>query len=333
MPSGHSSSSHSSSSSGSSSGGSSSGYSGGSSGGSDHGGHSYHDNDNYYREHDSIFPFHIQGILWFIGIAALFVVILLKVNIKDELNKNSNTDNAVIYGTVNDVGYSGTANTASNNSAATAETSRRSTQSFKKYSPGYGIVHDRIYVPEIGRECTYDANSDNYYDKDTGCYFWLNNDVTPPIWQYWYQGISSDYGDYGWMEYDYDKQCWFIETEKGKWEELPSYYNTDNLWHMDKPAQGRYYGQDSIYVPALGRNCPYKEYVSSYYDEETNTYFYYNSYLRPAQWLYWYEDYGWLMYDSQNAKWYRLDENLSGVKWAEMPSDWNDPKVWHLDSN
>lgn len=336
MPSGHSSSSHSSSSSGSSSGGSHSGFSGGShsgfSGGSSGGGDHSPYNDNLTHNSDSFFPFHIQGLLWFIIVAVIFVIILWKVDIKEELNRHSNSD-AVIYQTVSNTGDSGTSNTASNNSAATSETSRRSTQSFKKYSPGYGIVHDHIYVPEIGRECTYDANSDNYYDKDTDCYFWLNNNVTPPIWQYWYQGISSDYGDYGWMEYDYDKQCWFIETEKGKWEELPSYYNTDKLWHMDKPTQGRYYGQDSIYVPALGRECPYKEYISCYVDEETHTYFYYNTYLRPAQWLYWYEDYGWLMYDSQNAKWYRLDEYLSGVKWVEMPSDWNDPKVWHLDSN
>ncbi len=126
---------------------------------------------------------------------------------------------------------------------------------------------------------------------------------------------------------------WFVETEKGKWEELPSYYDTSKLWHMDKPTSGRYQGKDSIYVSALGRDCPYKEYVSCYYDEETNTYFYYNSFLRPAQWLYWYDDYGWLMYDSQTAKWYHLGEYINGISWNEMPSDWKDPKVWHFSNN
>ncbi len=327
MPSGHSSSSHSSSSSGSSSGGSHSGSSGGfSSGGG--GGHSHH-NDSLYHDSHSIFPSHIQGLFWFIGVAVVFGIILWKVDINEELNRHSNS-NPVIYETVSSTGTSGAANTSSNTAATTAETSRRSTQSFKKYSPGYGIIHDRIYVPEIGRECVYDAGSDNYYDKVTDCYFWLNNTLNTPVWQYWYEGISSDYGDYGWMEYDYSKNAWFIETEKDKWEELPSYYDTDKLWHMDKPTQGRYHNQDSIYVPALGRNCPYKEYVSCYYDEETNTYFYYNTYLRPAQWLYWYEDYGWLMYDSQTAKWYHLDEYLNGVSLNEMPRDWNDPDVWHF---
>lgn len=329
MPSGHSSSSHSSSSSGSSSGGSHSGSSGGFSGGgsSGGGGHS-HDNDNNGYDHHSIFPFPIQGLLWFIGIAALFVVILLKVNIKDELNKHSNSDSYAIYEAAHNTVDSGAASTSAN----TAQTAQGSSRSFKKYSPGYGIEHDHIYVPEIGRNCIYDANSGNYYDIVTDCYFWLNNDVTPPVWQYWYEDISSDYGDYGWMEYDYSKDAWFIETEKGKWEELPSYYNTDKLWHMDKPTQGRYNGQDSVYVPALGRDCPYREYISCYVDEETRTYFYYNTYLRPAQWLYWYDDYGWLMYDSQNAKWYHLDEYWNGIKWTEMPGDWKDPDVWHFES-
>lgn len=325
MPSDHSSSSHSSSSSGSSSGGSHSSYSGGSSGGGRNYDR-YHHRDDYYDDYSRRdFWSPVRGIFWGIGVAALFIAIIFGVNINDELNKNSNSNSAVIYEATNNTGTSGGTNPT--------ETTRKPGKSFKKYSPGYGIKHDSIYVPEIRRDCAYDAKSDNYYDKETDCYFWLNNDVTPPIWQYWYEGISSDYGDYGWMEYDYDKECWFIETEKGKWEELPSYYNTDKLWHMDKPTAGRYHGQDSIYVPALGRYCPYKEYVSSYYDEETNTYFYYNTYQRPAMWLYWYDEYGWLTYDSQTAKWYLLDEYWNGIAWNEMPAGWNDPDVWHFDSN
>lgn len=137
MPSGHSSSSHSSSSSGSSSGGSHSGSSGGfSSGGG--GGHSHH-NDSH-----SIFPSHIQGLFWFIGVAVVFGIILFKVDINEELNRHSNS-NPVIYETVSSTGTSGVANTSSNTAATTAETSHRSTQSFKKYSPGYGIIHERIY--------------------------------------------------------------------------------------------------------------------------------------------------------------------------------------------
>jgi hypothetical protein len=330
MPSDHSSSSHSSSSSSSSSGsshsGSSGGYSGGSSGGYSSGGHSsYHDNDSFDNHHYSDYWSPVSGLFWFVGIAVIFIGIILNVNIDDELNKNNNSDSVIIYQTVSGTGTAG--------EAGQVETTRERGISFKKYSPGYGIIHDKIYVPEIRRDCTYDAKSDNYYDKETDCYFWLNNNVTPPVWQYWYEGISSDYGDYGWMEYDYDKKCWFVETEKGKWEELPSYYDTSKLWHMDKPTSGRYQGKDSIYVPALGRDCPYKEYVSCYYDEETNTYFYYNSFLRPAQWLYWYDDYGWLMYDSQTAKWYHLGEYINGISWNEMSSDWKDPKVWHFSNN
>ena len=190
MPSDHSSSSHSSSSSGSSSGGSHSSYSGGSSGGGrNH--DSYHHRDDYYdwHSHSNLWS-PIRGIFWGIGVAALFVAIIFGVNINDELNKNSNSNSAVIYEATNNTGTSGGTNPA--------ETTRKPGKSFKKYSPGYGIKHDSIYVPEIRRDCAYDAKSDNYYDKETDCYFWLNNDVTPPIWQYWYEGISSDYGDYGW---------------------------------------------------------------------------------------------------------------------------------------
>ena len=42
----------------------------------------------------------------------------------------------------------------------------------------------------------------NYYDKETDMYIYLNEDLDPPQFQYWLEGLSSQYGDYGWMEYD-----------------------------------------------------------------------------------------------------------------------------------
>ena len=73
-----------------------------------------------------------------------------------------------------------------------------------------------IYVEEIGRTCYLDG--EDWYDSQTEWWFYYNDSVSPYQWQYWYEGISSDYGDYGWMEYDYSKNAWFIETGKGKWE-------------------------------------------------------------------------------------------------------------------
>ena len=88
-----------------------------------------------------------------------------------------------------------------------------------------------VYVKEINRTCYLDG--EDYYDEETQCWFWYNTDVVPGQWQYWYEGISSDYGDYGWMEYDDDKEIWYIETSDGKWKKLPDKYDTTNLWHFE----------------------------------------------------------------------------------------------------
>ena len=87
-----------------------------------------------------------------------------------------------------------------------------------------------VFVEEIGRSCYLDG--EDYYDEQTECWFWYNTDVVPGQWQYWYEGISSHYGDYGWMEYDDDEAQWYIETSDGKWEKLPDKYDTSKLWHF-----------------------------------------------------------------------------------------------------
>ncbi len=88
-----------------------------------------------------------------------------------------------------------------------------------------------IYVPELGHSCMWWSTYESYYDQTTDCYFYYNKDIDYPDWQYWYEGISSDYGDYGWMEYELETDTWFIETDNGVWIELPEKYNKDNLWH------------------------------------------------------------------------------------------------------
>ena len=87
-----------------------------------------------------------------------------------------------------------------------------------------------IYVEEIGRTCYKDGA--DWYDSDTQCWFWYNNEQSPYQWQYWYEGISSDYDDYGWMEYDMDEQAWYVEVSDGSWVHLPDTYDTSKLWHM-----------------------------------------------------------------------------------------------------
>ena len=60
----------------------------------------------------------------------------------------------------------------------------------------------------------------------------MKSATTPPQWQYWVEGISDDYGDYGWMEYDDAEQQWYIESEDG-WDVLPADYDAAALWHFE----------------------------------------------------------------------------------------------------
>ncbi len=91
----------------------------------------------------------------------------------------------------------------------------------------YSVLGDSVYVPEIDRTCEWDG--DYYYDYLTDCYFCYNTDVVPAQMQYWYEGFSSDYGDYGWLEYYEDEDAWYVETGLNQWEkleEVPEYF-----WH------------------------------------------------------------------------------------------------------
>jgi len=94
---------------------------------------------------------------------------------------------------------------------------------------------DSLYIEALGRTCYWVNEYESYYDPVTDCYFWYNNKIDHPDWQYWYEGISSKYDGYGWMEYDYIEEQWYIETSNGKWEKLSENIaksNTIRLWHM-----------------------------------------------------------------------------------------------------
>ena len=78
----------------------------------------------------------------------------------------------------------------------------------------------------------WDVGADSYYDEDSDCWLWYNEDVNPAVWQYWYEGISSDYEDGGWMEHYSDG--WFIEASPGNWIPLPDSYDRSGLWYIDE---------------------------------------------------------------------------------------------------
>lgn len=93
---------------------------------------------------------------------------------------------------------------------------------------------DGIYVNALGRTVPWDSENEWYYDEDTDCYFFQNNDMDPPVWQYWFEGVSSNYGgDYGWMEWDYNENRWYVQQSENSWVPLPENEYTDRLWHME----------------------------------------------------------------------------------------------------
>ena len=80
------------------------------------------------------------------------------------------------------------------------------------------------------RMLNWNSTYESYYDPYSDCYLWYNTDVKPNTWQYWYEGISSDYGDYGWMEYE--DGIWYIEVDNGVWEELSPSYDMSEVYHL-----------------------------------------------------------------------------------------------------
>jgi DNA-directed RNA polymerase subunit M/transcription elongation factor TFIIS len=78
----------------------------------------------------------------------------------------------------------------------------------------------------------WNSNYDSYYDVETDCYIWNNTDVSPSVWQYWYEGVSSNYGDYGWMEYD--SGSWWIEESDSNWESYEEIDGENKLWHIEE---------------------------------------------------------------------------------------------------
>lgn len=77
------------------------------------------------------------------------------------------------------------------------------------------------------KHLTWDYGQDSYYDRESDCYVWYNTDVSPNLWQYWYEEISGS-NKYGWMEYE--NGSWYIERSEGDWKPYNS--DTSKLWHI-----------------------------------------------------------------------------------------------------
>ena len=199
-----------------------------------------------------------------------------------------------------------------------------------------------MYVEALGRSCGWQDDFDSYYDKETDCYFAYN--AASDTWQYWYEGISSYYGEYGWMEYDEAEQQWYIEESYANWVKLPGKYETSKLWYISdepvraaqtEPVKLQNINSGSIYVDALGRSCEWSDEYDSYYDGETDCYFWYNTDISPASWKYWHEDissdfgdYGWMEYDEAEKQWYI---EASEGNWIVLPKGYSTDKLWYIE--
>ena len=211
--------------------------------------------------------------------------------------------------------------------------------------PGYCVKFypkeaftDRLYVEELGRECVKDNKNTNkfptYYDAETGCTFRFNDKRSPAEWQYYYDGISSQFGDYGWMEYNFRDSKWYIEAAQNNWIKLPDKYDASKLWHLPGPNNGKYNDRSRIYVDEIKRYCYFDEESGCYYDRETKCHFYYETYTGRGYWVYWFEDLQqeglhWLKYDNKTQKWYV--DNLT--RWYDVTGVYNFDKYWHIEQN
>ena len=104
------------------------------------------------------------------------------------------------------------------------------------------IYGDEIYLDEIShgiyricteqdeyeKHITWDYGAESYYDYESDCYLWYNTDVSPNLWQYWYDDIAGD-NYYGWMECEGDD--WYIEVSDTEWERYEG--DTSWLWHIE----------------------------------------------------------------------------------------------------
>ena len=99
-----------------------------------------------------------------------------------------------------------------------------------------------LYLDEIGEDVYKVVSEDQdpekrlewneefcgYYDDLSDGYVWY--DVKREQWRYWFNGISSDYKDYGWMVYK--PEGWRIQKDDVDWIKLPEKYDRSKLWYI-----------------------------------------------------------------------------------------------------
>ncbi len=210
--------------------------------------------------------------------------------------------------------------------------------------PGVCIITGN---PNHDRELVWNEDEQSYYDEASELWAWYNTEVSPPLWQYWYEPISQDYGDYGWMEYE--DGSWFIETDKDNWIPLPESYDSAPLWRIADSSRSNpeLFGEIIRLVSVepnsfrisdtedFDQQLRWDSEEDCYYDDSEQYSLWYNTDVNPPLWQYWYRpisgdygDYGWMEYE--NGIWYI--EAAQG-EWIEVPKQYDTSALWHIEND
>lgn len=89
-------------------------------------------------------------------------------------------------------------------------------------------IYEYASAGSFDKALEWSSSDEAYFDAETGFWLWCNDSVTPEVWQYWIEGVSDRYGDYGWMECEGDD--WYVEVAYGDWQLYDG--DTSWFWHI-----------------------------------------------------------------------------------------------------
>ena len=215
-------------------------------------------------------------------------------------------------------------------------------RSYLVHSPVIGPLRSKVYIREAGGSFEWDDSKREYYCKELKCHLRYTDKNIPGVWEYWFQGVSSDYPDGGWMRYDYETKKWQIDTGNNSWTDLPDKYSSYHLWYVKEPDNGKDSGRDYVYIGGSGdqcnispdspplRKCEYVYEEKNYYDPDTGCHFYVNRMLGPEIWVYWFEGTGWVLYDDETDSWYHYLVGVNGGSWEKADPGIVQMGIWHF---
>ena len=72
----------------------------------------------------------------------------------------------------------------------------------------------------------------SFFDRETKVHIKKDESDRKNPWRYYWEDISPNYPNGGWMMFDEDKLVWFVQNSLGNWEELPYNLVLDYMWYI-----------------------------------------------------------------------------------------------------